>query len=86
MEMELGDSETEFTVARTPDPTANRLKRRRPYRGSMQDSSMDESVQELELVKKEGCVSPSTNRIIGGVAAVFRELRELNEDQSALFA
>jgi hypothetical protein len=64
--------------------TTNRkmLKRERPYRGSMQDSSMDDAYNELERIKNQKCTSPSTKRIAAGVAEVFRELREMKDSHT----
>jgi hypothetical protein len=83
MEMDLNAFEAgQPTAAINPitTPAIRNLKRRRPYRGSMEDESMEESINELTQIKLQETTSPTTKRIVTVVVDVFHNLQEMKED------
>jgi len=54
--------------------------RKRPYRGSMQDGSMEHSVLEIEELMKDNDISPTTKKMLGAMSFDIESLRFLDKN------
>jgi hypothetical protein len=66
--------DTEMSEAVTP------TSRKRPYRGSMKDGSMEHSVLELEELIYDKSISPTTKKILGTMSVDIDSLRVMEKD------